>query len=83
MLGRIIADAINEQLAPLRRRIESLEARNDGELRYCGVWQDQKYERGNFVTLNGGLGMRKWLRHRGLTRHGGSPLRVADHDAAN
>jgi hypothetical protein len=55
MLGRIIADAINEQLAPLRRRIESLEARSDVELRYCGVWQDQKYERGNFVTLDGGL----------------------------
>jgi hypothetical protein len=45
---------LEDRLVALEARIEKLEAR--GELKYCGIWQqDHQYERGNFVTMNGGL----------------------------
>jgi hypothetical protein len=46
--------ALEQRKALLEARVHDLEAR--GEIKYCGIWQpDQQYQRGNFVTLNGGM----------------------------
>ena len=45
---------VESQVKPLRKRIEELETRV-AEFRYCGVWHDGAYKRGNFVTHDGSV----------------------------
>src|SRR5436305_15338597 len=67
-IAEIIDRAIDNAIAPLIKRINKLEEHIDrlllipaklaefGDLQYLGVWEPgQKYERGNFVTLNGAM----------------------------
>jgi hypothetical protein len=52
-IRRDLIEPLKVQLAAIEARLTGLEQR--GELRYCGIWQDQQYERGSFVTMSGGL----------------------------
>lgn len=63
-LARELASIIREQIAPLRNRIESLEARNarleaaleQRNFSYAGVFKEGRtYSPGMFVTHSGGL----------------------------
>jgi len=64
MLARIIADTIKEQLAPLRTRIENLEAKNvrleaaleQRNFAYVGSFKEgATYSPGMFVTHSGNI----------------------------
>jgi hypothetical protein len=52
-LAELIRHHVDTAIKPLQKRLERLELR--GELKYCGVWQQQKYQPGCLVTLGGGL----------------------------
>jgi hypothetical protein len=54
-LAGLINEKLELELAPLRRRVETLEQR-DRALVYRGVWvPDQQYFEGNFATFDGSL----------------------------
>ncbi len=51
---RAIGQFVKGETAPLKRRIEALEA-GQKDFRYVGVWAHGTYHRGNFVTHGGSL----------------------------
>jgi hypothetical protein len=52
-IRRDMVEPLKIQLAAIEARLAGLEQR--AELKYCGIWQHQQYERGSFVTMNGAL----------------------------
>jgi hypothetical protein len=53
--GRLVKEAIQRAVLPLKDRIARLE-KDKSALAYVGVWRDDAdYQRGNFATTNGSL----------------------------